>query len=69
MAMGDAVVRAHSNWLARSAAAAISVGMGNKTVLLSGSHCWKCGQTPMDQSLGTSPARDSSLGPSVMYIL
>ncbi|KAK0507149.1 hypothetical protein JMJ35_010187 [Cladonia borealis] len=69
MPMGDAVVRAHSNWLARSAAAAISVRMGNKTVLLSSSHCWKCGEPPTQQSLGTSAARISSLGPNVMYIL
>ena len=69
MLMGDAVVRAHSNWLARSAAAAISVRMGHQTVLLSDSHCWKCGESPMEQSLVTSPARVPSLGSNVMYIL
>ncbi|KAL8741502.1 MAG: hypothetical protein Q9190_005901 [Brigantiaea leucoxantha] len=39
-----AVVRAHNNWLARLAAAAVSVKLGNHTVLLSGIHCWKCDQ-------------------------
>ncbi|MCJ1450108.1 hypothetical protein MMC28_000437 [Mycoblastus sanguinarius] len=37
-----AVVRAHKNWLARLAAAAISVKMGNRTILFSKDACWKC---------------------------
>ena len=68
MPMGDAVVRAHGNWLARSAAAAISVKMGNETVLLSDSHCWRCGEPPMEHSMVNSPTRAPSLGPNVIYI-
>lgn len=40
----SAVVRAHGNWLARLAAAAVSVKMGNNTLLLAGNGCWKCSE-------------------------
>lgn len=37
------VVRAHGNWQARLAAAAISVQLGNQTILFRGHGCWACG--------------------------
>ena len=38
-----AIVRAHHNWQARLAAAAISVKLRNKTLVFAGDPCWKCG--------------------------
>ena len=64
-----AVVGAHSNWLARSAAAAVSVKMGNKAVLLSSSHCWKCSERPPERGSETPSTQAQPLETNVVYIL
>ncbi|RFU25180.1 hypothetical protein B7463_g11158, partial [Scytalidium lignicola] len=40
-------VRAHGNWQARLAAAAISIQKGNPTILFRGHGCWACGLVAM----------------------
>jgi hypothetical protein len=40
--MGSVIFRGHGNWLARLAAAAISVQKGLETVILPDDVCWKC---------------------------
>ena len=74
------VVRSHGNWLARLAAAAISINAGHRTMLLSGTHCRKCcgkGLTPIkgfDRSIKPVRVEDLHMFPqesqvSDIYIL
>jgi hypothetical protein len=41
---GAAVVRAHGNWLARLAAATVSISKGHLTILFGKNLCWECGE-------------------------
>lgn len=69
----SAVVRAHGNWGARLAAAAVSVRLGNKTLLLAGNGCWKCSEKTLSrvpehpELQGLKNAR--SAGESITYIV
>lgn len=40
---GDAVVRAHGNWLARLAATSVCVSKGQLTIIFDKKLCWQCG--------------------------
>ena len=45
---GAGVIRAHGNWQARLAAAAVSIMLGYRTILFQGHGCWGCGQALYD---------------------
>ncbi len=67
-----AVLRAHGNWLARLAAAALSVRLGIPTVIFGESCCWACGEKMLKQiqSNGVHRAQDGyNNSNSVVFIL
>ena len=69
---GAAVVGTHKNWLARFAAAAVRVKMGNHTILLSGNECCKCHKENMELLSAASREMTPISGleqPSTIYIL
>jgi len=67
-----AVLRAHGNWLARLAAASLSVKLGIPTVVFGESCCWSCGEKMLKQ-IESSAAQDAGEGfyrpRSVVFIL
>ena len=68
MPKDTAVVRAYGSWLARFATAAVSVEMGNSTILCPGHGCWACCERvcghSSDGSVGTHRGSQN-----VVYIL
>ncbi|KAH8659209.1 hypothetical protein BGZ60DRAFT_120559 [Tricladium varicosporioides] len=67
-----AVVRSHGNWLARLAAAALSVRLGIPTVVFADNVCWTCGEATLKQiqSSGAQNTGDGYHKPSsVVFIL
>lgn len=69
----SAVVCAHGNWLARLAAATVSVKMGNNTLLLADDGCWKCSEKTLIRVPEHPELRElkeaRSGGESTIYIL
>lgn len=63
-----AVVRAHGNWLARLAIAAVSVEMGNSTILWPGHGCWACCERTFGHSSDASVDSHQGSQP-IVYIL
>ena len=67
-----AVVRAHNNWLGRLAVASVSINLGCKTILFTGSACWKCGEeTVAEIKRQKSYVADHSnqTAPKIVFIL
>lgn len=67
-----AVVRARDNWLGRLAAVSVSISLGYRTILFTGSACWKCGEKTVAQIMQQESYimdDDNQASPKIVFIL